>query len=74
MFNLVENYNFFLTNMIYNWNLSHGKMSPLSSFTVINANDRFVQHLDSADRFIKDELKKVPLLFREIFRWNMAFN
>jgi hypothetical protein len=45
--------------MIYNWHLSHGKMSPLSSFTVVNANDRFVQHLDSADTFIKQELKKV---------------
>ena len=60
--------------MIYNWHASHGKMSPLSSFTVVNANDRFVQHLDSADSFIKNELKKVTFLPSATFLWNTACN
>lgn len=54
----IGGYNFFISREIFNWYEHHGKLSPLNSFTVINANDRFSQYLDTADSFIKDELAK----------------
>jgi hypothetical protein len=50
----VENYNFFLSKQIYNWYEFHGKLSPLNTFTIMNANEKFVHHLESADKFIKE--------------------
>lgn len=38
----VECYNFFISQQIWSWYKSHGKLSPLNSFTIINANDKFV--------------------------------
>lgn len=35
-----------------------GKLSPISSFTVTNANDTYCQYFDQADQFIKENLKK----------------
>jgi thioredoxin reductase len=43
---------------IWSWFQSHGKLSPLNSFTVVNSNDRFAQFSDSTDAFIKEELTK----------------
>lgn len=55
----VECYNFFLSKYIWNWYNFNGKLSwDNTNFTVINANDRFVKYLDSADTYIKEELKK----------------
>jgi sulfide:quinone oxidoreductase len=34
-------YNFFISKEVFNWYSSHGKLSPLHSFTVVNANDKF---------------------------------
>ena len=65
----VEAYNFFLSQRVWEWQEAHGRLSPIRSFTVINANgninfittnlkDRFVQHNDSGDNFFKEELKR----------------
>ena len=54
----VESYNFFLSQKIWEWQQAHGRQSPIRSFTVINANNRFVQYNDSGDNFFKEELKK----------------
>ena len=35
-----------------------GKLSPIHSFTIVNGNDKFCQHFDEADKFIKENLKK----------------
>lgn len=54
----IETYNFFVSQHIWSWFQSHGKLSPLNSFTVVNSNDRFAQFSDSTDAFIKEELTK----------------
>jgi hypothetical protein len=54
----VENYNFFLSHRIWEWQQAHGRQSPIRSFTVINANEKFVQYNDSGDSFFKEELKR----------------
>lgn len=36
--------------------LISGRVSPKSSFTVVNANDTFIQYQPEADDFIKKEL------------------
>ncbi|KAM3131529.1 hypothetical protein pb186bvf_016313 [Paramecium bursaria] len=54
----VEAYNFFLTNKIWNQQISNGRQSPISDLTIINANDKFVQYSESGDYFFKEELKK----------------
>lgn len=38
--------------------LTIGGLSPKSSFTVVNANDKFIQFQPEADEFIKSELGK----------------
>jgi hypothetical protein len=38
----VETYNFFISHEIWKWYSFHGKLSPIHSFTIVNANDRFV--------------------------------
>ena len=55
---IVESYSFFLSREIYNWYSVHGKLSPLHSLTIMNANEKFVQYLEKADTFIKDLVKK----------------
>lgn len=35
-----------------------GKLSPISKFTVVNANNTFCEYFEPADRFIKESLKK----------------
>ena len=40
----MESYNFLLTDKIWNLYKTNGKLSPLSSFTIVNANDKFVQY------------------------------
>lgn len=54
----VETYNFFLASEIWKWYERHGKLSPIHSVTVFNANKKFCHFNDAADKFIKDELKK----------------
>jgi len=54
----IETYNFLISTEIWKWYRHHGKLSPKYSFTIVNANERFVQYLDSADTFIKDEIAK----------------
>jgi sulfide:quinone oxidoreductase len=54
----VEAYNFFLSHRVWQWHLAHGRQSPIRSFTIVNANDRFVQYNDAGDTFFKEQLKK----------------
>jgi len=43
---------------LYVYLMKIGKLSPISKFTVTNANQSFCQHLEVADQFIKENLKK----------------
>lgn len=62
--------NFFLSSEIWKWYSSHGKLSPVHSFTVINANDTFCTHLKEADTFIKENLKKHKIPVE--YGWNLV--
>lgn len=53
----VSSYNFFNAAQVWRWYRGNGKVSPISKFTVVNANNTFVQYFDSADQFIKENLK-----------------
>jgi len=66
----VGGYNFFISNEVWKWFASHGKLSPKHSFTVVNANDRFCQHFDEADKFIKENLKKHGIKVE--YGWNLV--
>lgn len=54
----VECFNFFVSDEVWRWAQSNGSLSPVHSFTIMNANDKFVQYCDSADAFIKERLEK----------------
>ena len=54
----MESYNFLLTDKIWNLYKTNGKLSPLSSFTIVNANDKFVQYNEAGDAYFKETLKK----------------
>jgi sulfide:quinone oxidoreductase len=54
----VETYNFFISTEIWRWYKANGKLNPKATFTVMNANDKFVQYNDSADSYIKEELER----------------
>lgn len=49
----IECFNFFTSCEVWDWYKRHGKLSPLNSFTIMNANDTFCHHSPSADSFIK---------------------
>jgi len=38
----IETYSFFISTEIWKWYKHHGKLSPINSFTIVNANDKFV--------------------------------
>ena len=58
-FGEIEHYNFFLAKDLWDRYDSTGLISwRNSSFTVMNANNSFVEHFDEADAFIKTELEK----------------
>jgi len=54
----VTSFNFFNAAEVWRWYSSNGKLSPVSNFTVTNANETFCQYFDQADQFIKENLKK----------------
>jgi len=54
----IETYNFFISSEVWKWYVTHGKLHPKFTFTIMNANDKFAQYIDSADQFIKDLLQK----------------
>lgn len=43
---------------VWKWYAKNGKLSPLNSFTVVNANDTFCQYSASTDSFFKEKLAK----------------
>jgi sulfide:quinone oxidoreductase len=57
----VGGFNFFLSAQIWKWYSLHGKLSPLSSFTIMNSNDSFCTYFDEADRFIKERAKEMGI-------------
>jgi len=54
----LENFNFFNSTEVWKWFLKNGKLSPINSFTVINANESFCHHNITTDQWIKAELAK----------------
>jgi len=54
----ITSFNFFPAAEVWKWYRGSGKLSPLSNFTVTNANNTFCQYLDTADRFIQENLRK----------------
>jgi len=50
----VESYNFLLSADIWKMFAKNGKLSPINSFTIVNANESFCQHSPSTDSFFKD--------------------
>jgi NADH dehydrogenase FAD-containing subunit len=63
-------FNFFLSNEIWKWYSSHGKLSPLHSFTVVNANDSFCHNFDEGDRYIKERAKNLGI--RIEYGWKLV--
>lgn len=45
----IENFNFFVSDHVWKFMGKFGKVSPLSSFTVVNANDSFCHNNTSTD-------------------------
>lgn len=54
----IEAYNFFISTDIWKWYKANGKLHPNATLTIMNANDKFVQFMDSADSYIKEELER----------------
>lgn len=54
----VNSFNFFPAAEVWRWYARNGKLSPINNFTVTNANDSFCQYFETADTFIKENLKK----------------
>jgi len=54
----VNSFNFLTAAHVWKRYLAHGKLSPISKFTVVNANKTFCEYFDEADRFIKESIKK----------------
>ncbi|KAL4508309.1 hypothetical protein ABPG72_003613 [Tetrahymena utriculariae] len=54
----VECFNFFVSDEVWKWAQHHGALSPKHTFTIVNANEKFVHYCDSADAFIKERLEK----------------
>jgi len=61
--------NFFLSSDIWRWYSTNGKLSPIHSLTVVNANDNFCAHFEEADKFIKENLKKHKINVE--YGWNL---
>jgi NADH dehydrogenase FAD-containing subunit len=54
----ISSFNFFNATQVWKWYRGNGKLSPISKFTVANANQSFCEHLEVADHFIKENLKR----------------
>jgi len=51
-------FNFLTAAQVWKWYGANGKVSPLSKFTVVNANRSFCQYFDEASRFIEGAIRK----------------
>eukprot|EP00331_Platyophrya_macrostoma_P019053 CAMPEP_0176467426 /NCGR_PEP_ID=MMETSP0127-20121128/38456_1 /TAXON_ID=938130 /ORGANISM="Platyophrya macrostoma, Strain WH" /LENGTH=407 /DNA_ID=CAMNT_0017860733 /DNA_START=247 /DNA_END=1470 /DNA_ORIENTATION=- len=61
--------NFFVSNEVWKWHASTGKLSPKHSFTVINANDTFCKYNEETDKFIKEKCEKLGI--KVDYGWNL---
>ena len=61
----ISNYRFLADQNSWDWNRTIGKVSPVSSHTVINGNNWFCEHDNATDSFFRDacQRKNIPVMY-----------